>query len=321
MGEEVATHVAQEDAKPKQKGKKQGSKKQAGEKQAKKKQDGAVKRKRVRRTKEADEPRAAKKPEKKPAPSVQQVLERILPVLSVAIAFVAVVLLYRKLMPPPVEQGVDEPKAATVQDAQVAASSSNTEAYTGVEDRWTPEGVFMSGDKELDEQVKAFCDALTVEGAAVGDNARTAYNKIIWSNFAERSVSETPTGSTWAIAAARHYFSSGNPAAGEGGSGDVYDFAAATCYCLRYFGFYDAIAVPVLRGTAESGQSSSALVLVSDENGIGRVCDPTLAGDGWMLDRDLYDIVVEDIGQDLTQVESMGLYVQKNTDGEIQQQT
>lgn len=246
--------------------------------------------------------------------SALRIVGRVLPLLSVAIAFVAVVLLYRKLMPPPVAQANEEPQVSAEQEAQVAASSSHPEAYNGVEDKWVPEGVFTTGNRELDQQVKQFCDALTVEGASVRENAHTAYNTIVWSNYEDRSADEAPTGNDWAINAAQHFFSTGDPEKGISGTGDVYEFAAAVGFCMRYFGFYDAITVPVI-GSVSSGSSSGggALVLVSDEYGQPCVCDPQLTGDGWMLDRELYDIVVDDIGQDLTRVEDMGLTVHKNS--------
>lgn len=242
--------------------------------------------------------------------TVRGVLGLILPMFSLVIAFVAVVLLYRRLMPPTVN--AEEEIAAPAEDPQVAASSSHVNEYDGLEDKWLASGNFTTGNKELDAQVKAFCDALATEGATPRENAQKAYNTIVWSEYKDRSESERPTGSDWDKAAAHEFFSAGVPEEGKTGAGDFYEFAAAASFCLRYFGFYDAIALPVVAGSTAAGQSSSALILLSDEYGQGCVCDPTIAGDGWMLDSDLYDIVVEDIEQDLSQVEALGLKVQTN---------
>ena len=96
-----------------------------------------------------------------------------------------------------------------------------------------------------------------------------------------------------------------------GGAGDVYDFAAVASYCLRYFGFTDALAVPIVKGNDSTGKMGSALVVVSDESGQECVCDPTLAAEGFMLDRSLYNITVDNIGQDLSPVEARGLKVEE----------
>ena len=249
--------------------------------------------------------------EKKPRKpmSVAQVVGRILPVLCLALAFVAIVALYRKLMP----QTVDETTAqsTTAPSEQVLVSSSNPDSYAGLEDKWLASGLFTTGNKELDAQVRDFCDALTVEGSSARDNANSVFNTIVWSQYEERGPNEQPSGTEWTIASARHYFSTASPADGQPGSGDVYDFAAAISFCLRYFGFYDAYAIPIVKGTLATGQTNSALVVVSDEEGRPCVCDPTLAAEGFMLDRGLYTIVVDNIGQDLTTVEALGLDVRQ----------
>ena len=241
--------------------------------------------------------------------SVMQVVGRILPVVCLALAFVAVVILYRKLMPQTV--GETTAQSSVVPSEQVLASSSNPDSYAGLEDKCLASGLFTTGNKELDKQVQEFCDALTVEGSSARDNANTVFNTIVWSSYEERGPNEYPSGTEWTIASARHYFAGATPAEGQPGSGDVYDFAAAIAYCLRYFGFYDALAVPIVKGTLATGQTNSALVIVSNEYGLPCVCDPTLAAEGFMLDRGLYTIVVENIGQDLTAVEALGLDVQQ----------
>lgn len=233
----------------------------------------------------------------------------LLPIVSLVIAFVAVAMLYHRLMPPTT---ATDTEADAVVDSQVAASSSNVQQYYGLEDQWVSSAVFTTGNKDLDVKVKQFCDALTVEGASASDNARKVYNTIVWSAVEGRAESEKPTGNDWDKIAALHYFSTGSPEEGLGGAGDVYDFAAATSFCLRYFGYTDALAIPVIL----SSQEGSALVVVSDEYGRGMVCDPSLAANGWMLDRSAYSIEVEDIEQNLEAVEAMGLSVQKRAGDE-----
>lgn len=235
--------------------------------------------------------------------------KRVLPVISVILAFVGMVLLYRHVFP--WIATAPEPEPAPEEQAATEEASSES-ANTGVEDPWVKSGLFTMGDTSLDEQIKAFCDALSVEGNSALQNAQLVYDTIVWSAYEERTAEQKPAGRDWDVALLRHYFSTGNPELGEGGSGDTYEFAAATCHCLRYFGFSDAIAVPVLKTDDNGNEVGSALVLVTDADDERCVCDPALSGDGWMIGMDRYDtIVVEDIGQDLTAVENLGLEIKQ----------
>ena len=237
------------------------------------------------------------------------VVSRVLPVLALALAFAAIVVLYRRLMP----QTVDAAPAQEVKSPsdEALAPNSKPNTYEGLEDKWLTSGRFTTGNAELDQQVKQYCDALTVEGSSARDNASKVYNNIVWSAYEDRGANEEPSGTEWATVAARHYFEGGSPADGVGGAGDVYDFAAVASYCLRYFGFTDALAVPIVKGNDSTGKMGSALVVVSDESGQECVCDPTLAAEGFMLDRSLYNITVDNIGQDLSPVEARGLKVEE----------
>lgn len=229
--------------------------------------------------------------------------KRALPVVSVLLAFVGMVLLYRHVFP----WIASAPEPAPEEQAATEEASSEP-ADTGVEDPWVKSGLFTMGDTQLDAQIKAFCDALSMEGNTALQNAQLVYDTIVWSAYEERTAEQKPAGRDWDVALLRHYFSTGNPELGEGGSGDAYEFAAATCYCLRYFGFSDAMAVPVLKTDDNGNEVGSALVIVTDADGERCVCDPAMSGDGWMIGLDRYDtIVVEDIGQDLTAVEDLGL--------------
>lgn len=236
------------------------------------------------------------------------VLRMLLPVASVVLAFVSIVLVYRWVFPPPEPEPMPEDAAP----AQGEEATADDGAPVGVEDPWTASGTFTMGDSELDEQIKAFCDALSLDGYSAEQNAEVVYDAIVWSNYEERTQDQKPAGNSWDTALMRNFFSTGNPSVGEGGSGDAYEFAATTSYCLRYFGFDDAMAVPVLKTDDYGNSVSSALVLVTDADGNERVCDPDLSGEGWMLDRDSYDVTVENLGQDLTAVEELGLTVKES---------
>ena len=242
--------------------------------------------------------------------SMAGVMARVLPVLSLALALTAIVLLYRRFMPRVATTSASE--TAAVSESQPAASNSKNTGYEGVEDSWSSAGYFTTGNKDLDLQVKQFCDAHTVEGNSAASNAKNAFNTIVWSEVEERTENQEPNGDEWAIVSAKHYFSGGSPEDGIGGIGDEYEFAAATSYCLQYFGYSDAWAIPIIREDAYGGQGKGALVVVTDDNGQKCVCDPALAGNGWMVSLSEYDLLVENIGQDLKKVEERGLTVQKD---------
>lgn len=232
---------------------------------------------------------------------------RILPVLSVALAFSAIVLLYRRFMP-----RVSQATSSETVETQAVSSNSVQNSYQGVEDPWSSSGFFTTGNVELDLWVKEFCDALTEEGNSAATNAKNTFNTIVWSDYEERTENQEPHGDEWDIVSARHYFSSGNPAEGIGGVGDEYEFAAATAFCLQYFGFEDAWAIPIIKEDAYAGQAHGAVVVVTDENQRKCVCDPTLLANGWMVAQSEYDLTVENIGQDLKKAEQRGLTVQKD---------
>ena len=239
---------------------------------------------------------------------------KLLPILCAVAGFVAIIMVYRVTFP--WIAGDKTSADATTQQAASASSSTQAQAasYSGVSDVWTG-GLFTTGSEELDAQVKAYCDALTMEGYGAKANAQQVYNNIVWSDYVERGPDEMLSGDNWDVAAAKHFFSTGKPSEGISGEGDAYEFAAVTSFCLRYFGYSDAFAIPIIRS---DNLEHGAVCLVSDENGTARLCDPILGTEGWMLDRSLYNLTVENIGQDLTQVEALGLKTvqQQTTDGQ-----
>lgn len=238
------------------------------------------------------------------AAAIGTFFSRLLPIVSAVCGFVAIVLVYRVAFPwIAADKSTSEVPLQAVAEPTYAEQDPNV--YRGVEDKWAG-GWFASGSEELDKQTKAYCDALSLEGNNARANAQVVYNAIVQSDYKYRSENEQITGDNWAEAAAKQFFSTGAPAEGIGGSGDEYEFAAATAYCLRYFGYNDAMAVPIIRSDTQEG---SAVCLVTDENGNALLCDPAMGTDGWFRDRSQYKIVVDNIGQDLSKVQAMGLTV------------
>ena len=239
---------------------------------------------------------------------------RLLPILALVLALGAFVLVLqrgvhmtdRALQAAAAAQGntsvVYEP--AEVEDVTV-------QEYQGVESPWTDTLLFTTGNATLDEQVKTFCDALSKSSDSAEKNAHAVFDVIVQSDFEPRTLSDMPTGADWALGAAHHYFISAKPKEGVGGKGDFYEFAAVTEFCLRYFGYDDAIAAPVM-GIDTGGGVGTALCFVTDKKGDARVCDPYYSTNGWMLEQSKYKgVVVEDVGQELEPFEKRGLDISK----------
>ena len=181
--------------------------------------------------------------------------------------------------------------------------------YAGVESPWTDTLLFTTGNAALDEQVKTFCDAISKSDDSAEKNARAVYDVVVQSEFEPRTLDDMPTGADWAQGAAHHYFMYAKPKDGVGGKGDFYEFAAVIGYCLRYFGYNDAIAAPVM-GIDTGGGVGTALCFVTDKKGDARVCDPYYNVNGWMLEQSKYKgVVVEDFGQDLEPFEKRGISI------------
>lgn len=266
-------------------------------------------------------PQKPKKKKKAPrkAPTIRETIMGITPIACMIVAFVGMIGLYRFVFPPVVE-GTDSETTALAADP-VQGEAAQVPAYTGVSDPWLASGVFTTGEEELDPKVKAVCDAFTAPENDARGNAQTVYNNIAWNfSYADRGDNNKPAGPTWDLACAKEFFGFAKVDQGafNGGEADYYEVAAATSYILRYFGYTDALAVPVLvdDGTGTGQTTGSAYCLVTDENGNACVCDPSLGASGWMLSRYSYNITVEDIGQDLTSVEAMGLNIYKEDNTE-----
>lgn len=235
------------------------------------------------------------------------IVGRVLPVLSIVLALVSITLLYRYVFPMAAAQEASG-------DNQLTAPSTNEDAnlasnvYQGVEDPYTYTGYFTTGNDELDQQVKAFCDSIGDPTLEARDNAKKVFDAIAQkSDYTVRAYADKPGGPEWYRVCGEQYFASAKPDEGKAGSGDYYDYASAVCWCLRYFGFSDALAVPL---TNEAGTDyGKAVVVVTDISDTLCVCDPSRPYDGWMLDAYAQNLVIENIGQDTEQEEALGLNV------------
>ncbi len=231
------------------------------------------------------------------------VVALILPILCLGAALYSSVWVFRRVN----NTVVAAEKQLEAAEQQATAETKPEPAYGGVQDPWIGAGTFTVGNEELDHQIKNFCDSHTSQGDTATDAAKATYTAIAESAYLDQV--EKPSGRDWVSRSAKQYFNSLQ----QGGvyQGDYYEFASVTALCLRYFGFSDAIAVPVLYDMQNGGQYGSALCLVSDVDRQGKVCDPSLGADGWMLDRTGYNILVDDIGQNLDAAEGLGLKIQR----------
>lgn len=177
------------------------------------------------------------------------------------------------------------------------------------------DGTFTIGDADFDLTIKTFCDALSDgETSSAATAAQTVYNSIIWGGYTEREIGQKPQGRDWSMVAARLYFDSAHPEIGEAGDGDYYEYAAAMALCLRYFGYYYVVALPTIDFDAWGNEIDGAVCYVIDEAGNRYVCDFSQGTSGWMLNAAYLDIVVDDIGQDLSDAQYLGLTINTNED-------
>lgn len=248
-------------------------------------------------------------------PPADLVVGRVVALLCTVAAFVGVVMLYRYVFPPVTKAVEGDSSSAEMQVVQGDEAVQASPEYQGVDDPWTTSKYFTTGDKNLDEKVKRFCDDLTEDGATASSNAQTVFNNLMWNYSYSDQGQNKPAGPEWDIACARDFLNRYEAAGGLGGEADYYELAAVTSFCLRYFGFTDALAVPVvLSASGSSDGYETAYCLVTSEMGAACICDPTLGANGWMLDRYSYTFMVDDIGQDLTQFEAMGLQIKRQDD-------
>ena len=249
-----------------------------------------------------DEERVEKK-QKRGGSILHDIVACILPIVCLAAALAGGVFVYRYA-----NNSIVEAQATIRGEGQANGVVIEEAApYAGVADPWNQAGSFTVGNEELDAWIKAFCDEHTPEDAKVEEAAKETYDAIVLSTYLDRV--DKPMGTDWVARSARDYFSSDD---GMGGyQGDYYEFSSVLALCLRYFGYADAIAVPIVRSMPSGEEYGSALCLVTNLDGVGSVCDPSLGVDGWMIARAGYDILVDDIGQNLDAAEAIGLRIQK----------
>lgn len=239
----------------------------------------------------------------------------ILPLVSLVAALGLAVLVFRRV----------DAAVTGAQEALATASASQDEmeaveqqvVYAGVQDRWIEAGTFTVGSEDLDAYIRDFCDEHTRETDTVDEAAQATYDAIVTSTYLYRV--DKPMGLDWVARSAREYFTSDDGMGGH--QGDVYEFASVLALCLRYFGYGDAIAVPIVDAQAVSDTEGSALCLVTDSDGLLCVCDPSVGTAGWMLPRSSYQILVDDIGQNLDAAEALGLEIKKKYDDEDEETT
>lgn len=179
---------------------------------------------------------------------------------------------------------------ATVNDRASQQAAATVPADQGVEDPWVPGGRFTTGDAELDQMVKDWCDSNSRDDLNAADNAFNAYCGAMWAEFVERDDNQYPTGPTWDITYAKQ---------GLSGNGvNCYEQVAVGEYILKYFGYAEAYAEPcfILRQSGEYGDHG--LLYVTDMDGRKCLCDPAFGANGWMLDADVYTVKLMDVGQD-----------------------
>ncbi len=147
----------------------------------------------------------------------------------------------------------------------------------GVEDPWSPTGYFTTGDSELDQMVKAYCDGQTQSGLDAGDNAYYTYLHISWIDYVEDDQNQRPwdVQGDWRVTYAKQCFTKM--------TANCYEFAAAVQYIMRYYGYADAIAEPCLVLKQSGAWGDHGLVFLTSLDGRQCLIDTSLSSNGWLL--------------------------------------
>jgi hypothetical protein len=169
-----------------------------------------------------------------------------------------------------------------------AVTVANAAQYlNGVEDPWVSTGLFTTGDADLDQIVKDYCDAATTADYDASDNAYNTYLRVSWMDYFSSDSDREPWtyGSTWPMVYAKQlYYNNG---------GNFYEFAAFAAYCLRYYGYSDATAQACSVEQADGDSENLGLVFVTNWTGSSAVVDPSLCANGWMLSPSSYTYQVK----------------------------
>gem|GEM_PF-6177702 len=191
------------------------------------------------------------------------------------------------------ERDVARANAVATQAAQSATTASDTSSdatdsgtYTGVEDRWTASGRFTTGNAQLDQEVKGFCDSFTDDNASALDNLYATFKHISYYDFYTDDHVNNPEGADWTVQWALELF--------DRDAGDCYSVAALLQWCGRYFGYEDATAIPAMVGTESGGYGEHGFVLMTVD-GTQYLFDSTKGTNGWMLNTDYYDYIIRDV--------------------------
>lgn len=147
----------------------------------------------------------------------------------------------------------------------------------GVEDPWSPTGYFTTGDAELDQLVKSYCDSQAQDGLDAGDNAYYTYLHISWIDYVENDQNQRPwdVEGDWRITYAKQCFTNM--------TANCYEFAAAIQYIMRYYGYADAIAEPCLVLRQSGNWGDHGLVFLTSLDGRQCLIDASLSSNGWLL--------------------------------------
>ncbi len=147
----------------------------------------------------------------------------------------------------------------------------------GVEDPWSPTGYFTTGDSELDQMVKDYCDGQTQSGLDAGDNAYYTYLHISWLEYVEDDQNQRPwdVEGDWRITYAKQCFTKM--------TANCYEFAAAVQYIMRYYGYADAIAETCLVLKQSGAWGDHGLVFLTSLDGRQCLIDTSLSSNGWLL--------------------------------------
>ena len=187
--------------------------------------------------------------------------------------------------------GGESPSSATGASDSTAATTSSG---GGVESPWTDNGLFSTGDAELDAYVKELCDAHSSPTATYSENAYDTFMYVVGTGYVERENNQSPYGEGWDLEYAKQYFQ-------EGESGNCFNFAAVNEYLLKYFGYADAEAEPCVVKLESDSWGDHALVFVTNKvNNQRCLVDAAAGSSGWMLDIDEYTYDVRNIEQNPT---------------------
>ena len=147
----------------------------------------------------------------------------------------------------------------------------------GVEDPWSPTGYFTTGDAELDQLVKNYCDSQAQDGLDAGDNAYYTYLHISWIDYVENDQNQRPwdVEGDWRVTYAKQCFTNM--------TANCYEFAAAIQYIMRYYGYADAIAEPCLVLRQSGNWGDHGLVFLTSLDGRQCLIDASLSSNGWLL--------------------------------------